>query len=308
MAADELGFADLVEQAFGADAEVFVIGHEETDLAGEILVGLVVGRGREEDALAIVLADVFVDGAIGAALAVTQVVALVDDQQWKAAHIGQFFDCAGNREDLSSQTVLYAVVFPHWDKVFGTDDQCLQALVVLKDAGEGGGHECFAETDDIADEDAAALVEVMGGDLDGGRLEFEEGIAEIGGDAKFGEAGARLLGKMVGDLDVDVVRGDQLLACPTFVDDGGKLFGDVDAPTVVPTLFEPVGELVAGIMVEDVDVQLALTGEAGLGKVAAAQIADNWVDGVGAVEQVELGMERVGKEELDDELAGLELL
>ena len=50
--------------------------------------------------------------------------------------------------------------------------------------GEGGGHQGFAESDDIADEDAAALVEVMGGDLDGGGLKVEQGIAEVGGDAE----------------------------------------------------------------------------------------------------------------------------
>ena len=69
---------------------------------------------------------------------------------------------------------------------------------VLKDASYGGGHQGFAESDNIADEDAAALVEVVGCDLDGGGLEVKQGIAEVGGDAEFGEAGARLLGEMVG--------------------------------------------------------------------------------------------------------------
>ena len=122
-------------------------------------------------------------------------------------------------------------------------------------------------------------------DLDGGGLEVKQGIAEVGGDAKFGEAGARLLGEVVGDLDVYVVRVDKFLARPAFVDDGGQLFGYIDAPAVIPAFFEPAGELVAGVMVEDVDVQLALSGEAGLGQVAAAQVADDGIDGIGAVEQ-----------------------
>ena len=126
------------------------------------------------------------DGAVGAAFAVAQVVALVNYYEAKATHIRQFFDCAGNREYLSPQTVPYAVVFPHWNEVFGADDQGLQAKVVLKDAGESGGHQGFSESDDIADEDTAALVEVMGGDLDGGGLEVKQGIAEVGGDAEFG--------------------------------------------------------------------------------------------------------------------------
>ena len=113
---------------------------------------------------------------------------------------------------------------------------------------------------------------------------------------------------MVGDLDVYVVRVDKFLARPALVYDGGKLFGNVDAPAVVPALFEPAGELVAGVMVEDVYVQFPLFGEAGLGEVAAAQVADDGIDGIGAVQQVELGMERVGEEEFNDDLAGLELL
>ena len=148
----------------------------------------------------------------------------------------------------------------------------------------------------------------MGGDLDGGGLEVEQSIAEVGGDAEFGKAGARLLGEMVGDLDVDVVGRDKLFTRPACVDDGGKLCGDVDAPAVVPAFFEPGGELAAGVMVEDVHVQFALSGEAGLGEVAAAQVADDGIDGIIAVQQVELGVERVGEEKFDDDLAGLELL
>ena len=56
----------------------------------------------------------------------------------------------------------------------------------------------------------------MGGDLDGGGLEVEQGIAEVGGDTEIGKAGARLLGEMVGDFDVDVIRGDQFFARPSF--------------------------------------------------------------------------------------------
>ena len=55
MAANEFGLANLIEQAFRADAKVIVFGHEETELAREVLVGLVVGCGGEKDALAVVL-------------------------------------------------------------------------------------------------------------------------------------------------------------------------------------------------------------------------------------------------------------
>ena len=67
-------------------------------------------------------------------------------------------------------------------------------------------------------------------------------------------------------------------------------------------------ELVAGVVVEDVDVELALRREAGQRQVAAAEEADLRVVRVLAVEQVELGVQRVPKEQLDAHLAAAELL
>ena len=65
-------------------------------------------------------------------------------------------------------------------------------------------------------------------------------------------------------------------------------------------------ELVAGVVVEHVDVQLALLREAATGQVAAAEVADDRVDRVGPEEQVELGVQRVAEEQLDDDLPGAE--
>ena len=53
-------------------------GDEQPQLVRKVEVGLVVGRRREQDALAVVLLDVLLDGAVALALAVAQVVALVD--------------------------------------------------------------------------------------------------------------------------------------------------------------------------------------------------------------------------------------
>ena len=103
------------------------------------------------------------DGAVGAGFAVAQVVALVDDEEAVAAHIGQFADGEADGEHAGAQAVLVAVVFPHRDEVFGADNERFEALVILKDAGDGGGHQGFAETDNVADEDAAAFVEMVGG-------------------------------------------------------------------------------------------------------------------------------------------------
>ena len=63
-------------------------------------------------------------------------------------------------------------------------------MIVLEDAGQGGGHEGFAQADHVADENAAALVEVVGGDLHGLDLELEELVAEVARDAEFGQTPA----------------------------------------------------------------------------------------------------------------------
>ena len=86
------------------------------------------------------------------------------------------------------------VVLPHPHEVARAEDQRLDALVVLEDARDGGGHERLAEADHVADQHATALVEVARGDLHGRLLVGQQAIAEHRGDAELVEAGARLVG------------------------------------------------------------------------------------------------------------------
>ena len=212
-------------------------------------------------------------------------------------------------EHAGAQAVLVAVVFPHGDEVFGADNERFEALVILKDAGDGGGHQGFAETDDIADEDAAAFVEMVGGDLDGGGLKVKQGIAEVGGDAEFGEAGARLLGEVVGDLDVDMVGVESV---PRTRQLSSMMAASSLEMSMHQLSFQRCSNQSASLLQASWSrtstFSSPLFGEAGLGEVAAAQVADDGIDGIGAVQQVELGMKRVGEKKLDDYLAGLELL
>ena len=66
-------------------------------------------------------------------------------------------------------------------------------------------------------------------------------------------------------------------------------------------------ELGASVVVEDIDVQFALLRQAGKSEIAAPHVAGGGVVGVGAVQQVELGVQRIANEKLDDELASLDL-
>ena len=189
------------------------------------------------------------------------------------------------------------------DQVLGADDEGLDAVIILENAGKGRGHERLAKTDHIADHHAAALVEVVGGDLDGGHLEFKELVAEVAGDAKLGETGSGLLGQVIGHLDVDVIRRNQLSACPALVDDLDQFLGDIDAEPVIPAVLEPLGQLIAGIMVENIHIQFSLLRQSGEGQVAAAQIAYLGIERVLAEEEIQFGMKRMAEEQLDHELS-----
>ena len=74
-----------------ADAEVLVFGDEQAELVGQVEVGLVVRRGRQQDTLAVVLSNVLLDGAIALAFAVAEVVAFVDQDEPVAAEFGSSF-------------------------------------------------------------------------------------------------------------------------------------------------------------------------------------------------------------------------
>ena len=89
------------------------------------------------------------------------------------------------------------------------------------------------------------------------------------------------------------MRRHQTLAGPAFVDDVRKFIGDVDTPAVAPAILEPIHQLVAGVVLKYIDIQLALPGESGNGKVAATQKTSDWIVGVLPVQQVELGVQRV---------------
>jgi hypothetical protein len=95
---------------------------------------------------------------------------------------------------------------------------------------------------------------VMGSDFDGGDLEFEEFIAEILWDSELDEAFARFLAEMVCHFYVYVVRRNGNVAGPTLLDHFDKVFGNIDAPAIVPAVVKPGGEFGAGVVVGDIDI------------------------------------------------------
>src|SRR6185369_4422051 len=154
-----------------------------------------------------------------------------------------------------------------------------------------------------AEEHAPALVEVVGCDLDGRLLERQKLVAKVLGDLELGQTRPRLLGEMVDHLEIDEVGRVDLFPGPALVDGLQELLGDVEAEAVVPALLEPAGELGARVVIQHVYVELPLLDEAGEGEIAASYEADRGTDGVGAEEEVELGVEGMAHVELDEQLA-----
>ena len=90
MASNEFDLGELLEHPLGADAEVDVLGDEEPELVRQVEVGLVVRRGREQDAFAVVSVNVLLNRAVALAFAIAKVVALVDEHDAVAAQVRQF--------------------------------------------------------------------------------------------------------------------------------------------------------------------------------------------------------------------------
>ena len=86
---DELRLAEFAKELLGANADVLLLVDEQPQLVRQVQVGLVVWRGREQDHAAVVGGDVLRDGAIAPALAVAEVVALIDQHQPEATQIGK---------------------------------------------------------------------------------------------------------------------------------------------------------------------------------------------------------------------------
>ena len=299
MPADELRFAQFAEKFLRANADILLFVDEQPELVRQVQIGLVVRRGRQENHATVVGREVLRDGAITPAFAVAQVMAFVDQHQAEPSQIRKLALGLSDGEHPGAQAIPLPVVFPHAHQVPRAEDERFDAVVILEDAGERGGHERLAQTHHIADHHPAALVEMMGGDLHRRLLELEQRVAEVAGNAEFHQPGPRLLGQVVGHLDVDVVRGNQGGPRPTGVDDGHQFLGDIEAESVVPPLLEPPGELGAGIVIQDIDVEFALPGEAGQGQVTAAEIADCGIEGIVAKHQVQLGVQWMAEKQLD---------
>jgi len=99
---------------------------------------------------------------------------------------------------------------------------------------------------------------MMGCDLYGLLLELKELRTKIAWYAVADYSFSRLLREVVGHLDVDMMRRNWHWPRPALIDDIGDFFRDVQAPFIIPAFIEPSRQLLAGVVICNVHVQLTL--------------------------------------------------
>ena len=125
---------ELVRAAIAVAAQIFlgpdaddVFGFEKKpELVGEVEVGLVVGRGRKQNALAGVARDVVANDGPTSAFAISQVVAFVNDDDAVATQVRQDALGLGDGHDFRDEAVTMCVVLPHADEILGAKDECFE--------------------------------------------------------------------------------------------------------------------------------------------------------------------------------------
>src|SRR5260370_13499358 len=151
-----------------------------------------------------------------------------------------------------------AVVFPHQLKIQGAENKRFEKQFIRENPCKCCRHQSLTKSNDIGKQDTSPLLDMVCGDLHGLLLELEELVPEILWNAVPNNAISRLLREMVGNLDVDMVRRDRLGSRPALIDNVCYFLRDVQAPFVTPAVVEPSCQLVAGVMISDVYLQLSL--------------------------------------------------
>ena len=80
---------------------------------------------------------------------------------------------------------------------------------------------------------------------------------------------------MIGHLNVDVIRRNEILAGPALFDDLNEFVGDVDTPFVGPSSLEPLRQFRRGNLPLDIDVLIdeAYAESLGLGALRPLSVA-----------------------------------
>ena len=226
----EVGLADLAEHGLGPDTDVVLFVEKEPELGTEVEVSFVIRSGGQEDDLAVVPGEVFVDRLVDFAFLVPEVVGSVDDDEAITWQVGEIAlgDALGH-DVWRAEPELSRVVLPHSGEVLGAEDECFEHLVIRHHACDGGCDTGFPETHDISHKDTIAFVEMAASELDGFFLERQEEIPDLRRHPEFLDAFAGILREVPGHLQIDMKRGQKTVSGPAFLDDLDEFIRDVEA-------------------------------------------------------------------------------
>src|SRR5436305_7918651 len=122
---------------------------------------------------------------------------------------------------------------------------------------------------------------MMGGNFDRCGMVFKEPFLKDARNTKIAQPSTCLLGEVIRYFQVDVIRREHLLTCPTLIDNVGQLLRDIQAPAVMPTIIKPLFQLAASVIIDHINVQFALVCQTGERQVTATKVANSF--GVGMV-------------------------
>ncbi len=131
-------------------------------------------------------------------------------------------------------------------------------MIFFKNSRQCGRHQRLAKTNNIADENTAALIEVMSSNFHGSFLEFKKLIAKVLWNLELGQSSAGFLGQTIGNLEINMIWRNQIFTSPTGFNNLNQFVGNVYAPTICPPLLEPLCQFCASIVIKNINIQFSL--------------------------------------------------
>ena len=239
---EQLIITPSTDVGFRPNPEIALISEEEAQLGTQIEVRLIVGCCGEQNDLALLLTkglNVVRNSFIATPLRITERMGFIDHNQlvarrqlWKLA-LGHT-----QRDNMSPQIPIMVILLPHRHQVLRTDNHWSEVKIITEDPHQGARHHRLPQANDITEQHPTPLIEVTGGNLDRSLLEREEFATKVTGQRKLIQTSPRLLGQVVGHLEVDMV-GAALHPSPTLLQRDQQFPRDIDRPLIVPTVIEP---------------------------------------------------------------------
>ena len=206
-AASDLLDAVLGDGGVGSDTQRVLLSHEQGQLVGDISEVQVVGGSRQQHDFGVVVLDESLDLLVVLALAVAEIVRLVDDDSAVTApQLRQPLGRHRQLDHLMAEVVGVAVSLPHGFEVLGAHDEHAAAVSVLAQPGDSHSDKGLAQSDHVSDHHPAEPVERSGRELRGNGLMLQQRRPQIGRQAIGDEPVAGLLREVVGHLQIHQIR------------------------------------------------------------------------------------------------------